>query len=80
MNDSNSKTHKVLVPPLHAVLIYATLLLLVGAGAAYLFAPADKAPVFQSAVTGLLAFFFGKLSNGFGKPMVPGADADGEGQ
>jgi len=65
---------KIATPPLHALIIYGTLFLLVLSGLGYLFAPSGKEELFKTAATGLLAFFFGKLSNSFGKPLVPGGE------
>ena len=68
------------VPPLHLVLIYVCSALLVLAGVAYYFAPADKAIAYLGLMLTLVGFLTGKMSNGFGKPMVPPQfDTDGDG-
>lgn len=69
------------VPPLHLVLIYTCGLLTVLCGVAYFFAPAGKAETFAGALMALLGFLTGKMSNSFGKPMIPPQlDTDGDGE
>lgn len=71
------KHHPIKTPPLHALIIYGTLGLIVFFGLLYVFAPEGRQGVFETAITGLLAFLFGKLSNSFGKPLIP---KEGEGE
>lgn len=73
------------VPPLHAVLIYVTGLMIILSGIAYYFAPPDKSGAFQLMMASGFTFLCGKFSNGFGKPMVPAqfdtdGDEDGDGE
>lgn len=68
------------VPPLHLVLIYSCSGLSVLAGLAYFFAPPGKAETFAGILLVLTGFLTGKMSNSFGKPMIPPAvDTDGDG-
>lgn len=69
------------VPPLHLVLIYSSTGLSILSGLAYFFAPPGKAETFAGVLLTLIGFLAGKMSNSFGKPMVPPdpVDEDGDG-
>lgn len=68
------------VPPLHLVLIYSCTSLSVLSGLAYFFAPAGKAETFAGVLLTLIGFLAGKMSNSFGKPLLPrDLDLDGDG-
>jgi hypothetical protein len=59
------------VPNLHFVMILAALIVTVLGGVGYLVAAAEKASFFQIMSFSALTFLFGKLSNSFGKPVIP---------